>query len=85
MLLRDGLGRDLDSAGPKIKGPAENEGDREAAEDKINHQPGRPGWEFKDGKKCNCDLNDQPAGNGVGDRDAINFAPPQLTQKPVKP
>ena len=76
--------RSLKTVRPDVKRPREHERDREAREHRDDQQTQRPMRKLERRENGRADLDQQPADDSVGGRDAIDFAAPQFTEETVQ-
>src|SRR5207253_8362213 len=73
--------RAFDSFRSELKGPSDDERDRESSRDQYDHQPHDPSWNLQERENLGGNLNQEPADNRIGDRNFINIASLQLGEE----
>ena len=74
-------GCDLNPLRRHVVGPREDQGDWKTGQQKYDHKPQRPVWQFPSRKNRRTNLNDKPCGNDVSGGDAIDFSTLQLLEE----
>src|SRR5207248_10870153 len=62
----------------KFEGPGQDEGDGKSENKQQHHQPNRPVGDFEERENLGGNLDQYPADDGIGDRNAINVTSLQL-------
>jgi len=73
----------LDSFRSELERPGQDQGHRKAEKEKEDHDPRRPVGNVEEGKNLGRDLDQDPAHDGVSNRDAVNVPPLQFPQEPA--